>query len=245
MAIMRKPKQQEFTMIDNYLINDINLKPESKGYLVFMLSKPDNWQFNYAYLSKALGVGEKAISSNIKKLENLKYLKRERINDENGHYVWIYNVYERPYDLFQELENQPSPFKGGMVTGDIVGGGIYKDYNNKDYIDKIDKTSSEGKHSIYTKELIRLNYITANEINISYYDKLFNEYVNNGYSKSEIYMVIHYIVTRVIGNNYKDENGEKITNKFGYFKSSMASNFDKFKARDELFEFDWLNDMER
>lgn len=172
MAIMRKNKQREFTMIDNYLINDINLKPESKGYLVFMLNKPDNWQFNFTYLSKALGVGEKTISTNLKKLEKLKYLKREKVHDDKGHYVWIYNVFEKPYDLYLEQEIEQSPQQRGMDEGGTDIGGIYKDGNKQNCIDKIDKTSNGISHSIFTIELIKMKYISLKELNLELAKKI-------------------------------------------------------------------------
>ena len=40
-----------------------------------MLSKPDDWKFNYTNFKRSLGIGEKAIRSILKKLEELKYLK--------------------------------------------------------------------------------------------------------------------------------------------------------------------------
>lgn len=50
-----------------------------------MLSKPDDWMFNFINLQKSLGIREKAVRSLINKLENHKYLKRERIRNELGH----------------------------------------------------------------------------------------------------------------------------------------------------------------
>lgn len=239
-AIMRKPKQRSFTTIDNYLIDDVNLKPESKGFLIFMLSKPDNWQFSFSYLMKALGVGEKSVRSNLKKLEELKYLKRERINDSTGKYVWVYNIYEMPYDL--EIIKENSPY---ILKGDVLMGNIYQYYNKSNYIDKIDKTKNIQNNSIFTDELIKLGFISDDDINIKYYNNLFNEYLMNDYSNSDIYTVIHYIVSKVKDNDYKDENGNEIKNKYGYFKNAFESNFRRFNKQNELLEYDWLNDIEK
>ena len=102
MAILRKQKTGNFTTVNNYFINDPNLKPDGKGFLLFMLSKPDDWKFNFINFQKSLGIGQKAVRSLVNKLEQLKYLKRERIRDEFGHYEWNYFVYEEPYDLVQK-----------------------------------------------------------------------------------------------------------------------------------------------
>ena len=120
MPIQRKNKNKNYTIVDNYFIDDINLKLAGKGMLLFMLRKPDDWRFNYKNFEKELGIGKKAIRTLIKNLEELKYLKRERVIGENGHYKWIYYVYEVPYDT-----DLPYAVKGYMLKGDIFDDDIY------------------------------------------------------------------------------------------------------------------------
>lgn len=120
MPIQRKNKNKNYTIVDNYFIDDINLKPAGKGMLLFMLRKPDDWRFNYKNFEKELGIGNKAIRTLIKNLEELKYLKRERVIGENGQYKWIYYVYEIPYD-----KDLPYFVKGYMLKGDIFDDDIY------------------------------------------------------------------------------------------------------------------------
>ena len=54
MPIQRKNKNKNYTIVDNYFIDDINLKPAGKGMLLFMLRKPDDWRFNYKNFEKEL-----------------------------------------------------------------------------------------------------------------------------------------------------------------------------------------------
>ena len=84
MAILRKQKTENFTTVNNNFINDPNLKPDGKVFLLFMLSKPDDWKFNFINFQKSLGIGQKAVRSLVNKLEQLRYLKREQIRDEFG-----------------------------------------------------------------------------------------------------------------------------------------------------------------
>ena len=90
MAILRKQKTSNFTTVNNYFINDINLKPDGKGFLLFMLSKPDDWKFNYTNFKRSLGIGEKAIRSILKKyLRSLYYsffLTLNKINNNTTRY---------------------------------------------------------------------------------------------------------------------------------------------------------------
>ena len=78
-------------------------------------------------------------------------------------------------------------------------------------------------------DLIKSGYIKEDEYNLAFYDSLFKDYQLRGYSDLDIYSVIHYVVSKVKKNNFRDENGDEISNKFGYLKSSMASNFKKFE----------------
>lgn len=116
MPILRKPKHENFTTIYNYFVNDKNLKPEGKGVLLFMLSKPNDWKFKYENLMAGLGIGEKYLRSIIKHLEELKYLKRTECRGENGHYVWNYFVYEELYDMVLKRDNSRGVPSGSIKT---------------------------------------------------------------------------------------------------------------------------------
>lgn len=48
MAILRKQRTSNYTTVNNYFINVSNLKPDGKGFLLYMLSKPNDWKFNFA-----------------------------------------------------------------------------------------------------------------------------------------------------------------------------------------------------
>ena len=103
MPIMRKQKVNRYTTVDNYLIDDKRLDPEGKGYLIYMLRKPDNWHFNYKSIQNDLNVGERNVRTNINKLKDLKYLKIDKIKNEKGLYEYIYTIYEIPFDI--DLKN--------------------------------------------------------------------------------------------------------------------------------------------
>ena len=54
-------------------------------------------------------------------------------------------------------------------------------------------------------------------------NKLLEE--NNSYKK--LIQIVHYIVPRVIKSGFRDEDGNDINNKFGYFKNAIISNINK------------------
>lgn len=128
--------------------------------------------------------------------------------------------------------------------------------NTKKQIDKDDKTISSffvaEEHNILTLELIDRGYINEDDIQIFYYDKLFNKLLEEDNSYQDLIQIIHYIVPIVIRRGFKDEDGNIIENKFGYFKNSIISNLHRLNLDiddllgdddlDSLYNFD---DIER
>ena len=80
------------------------------------------------------------------------------------------------------------------------------------------------EHNRLTLELIDRGYINEDDIQIFYYDKLFNQLLEEDNSYQDLIQIVHYIVPRVVKRNFKDEDGKVIENKFGYFKNSIISN---------------------
>ena len=103
--------------------------------------------------------------------------------------------------------------------------------NTNKQIDKDDKTKLSSffiaeEHNILTLELIARGYIKENDIQIYYYDSLFEKLLEeNSYKK--LIQIIHYIIPKVINRNFKDEEDNIINNKFGYFKNAIISNINK------------------
>lgn len=102
-------------------------------------------------------------------------------------------------------------------------------YKLKDKINKYVKYSElKLKHNPLTDDLVRQKYINnKSQHELFLFDKLFNDYLLNGKSYMELFGAIHYIVLRIISRNFIDEDGNKIANKYGYFKNFLESNFKK------------------
>jgi hypothetical protein len=78
------------------------------------------------------------------------------------------------------------------------------------------------EHNRLTLELIESGYINEYDIQIFYYDKLFNQLLDDDNSYQDLIQIIHYFVPRVVKRNFKDKDGNIIENKFGYFKNSLG-----------------------
>ena len=116
-------------------------------------------------------------------------------------------------------------------------------------IDKDDKTKISSffipeEHNTLTLELIDRGYITENDTQIFYYDKLFNQLLDDNNSYKDLIQIIHYIIPRVISRKFKDEDGNFISNKFGYFKNAIISNINRLNLDiDDLWGDDDLDSL--
>lgn len=110
MAVLRKEKKNNFTVIDNAIFKDYSLSMKATGLLCKMLSLPDNWDYSIAGLTALVSDGESAVRSTLKELEQAGYFRREKVR-KNGKIVKIeyviseYKNCEKPLVENPQLEN--------------------------------------------------------------------------------------------------------------------------------------------
>ena len=103
------------------------------------------------------------------------------------------------------------------------------------------KSYFDDEHNYLTFRHIKNHYISEFDSKLHYYDKLFNELLEDN-NKSDLAIIIDYICKRVRDNNYKDENGQVIENKYGYLKNSILSNINLLAGRKENNEL-WSDEQ--
>lgn len=214
MAVFRINKTKNYTVMSNYHLRDNNLSLKTKGMLSLMLSLPDNWIYSINGLIAVCKEGKKAIQTSIKELEDNNYLVRKKIQDDKGRINYRYDIFETPQHRFGCTDKECTE-KELLINTNI---------ENTDNKDKIDKENI--KHNKLTLELVTNNFISINDIDIFYYDELFNSLLEE-YSYKDIILVLHYILKHIKDNNYKDEYGNNITNKYRYLKEALYSNLEK------------------
>lgn len=114
MAILRNPKKEKFTVVDNFALRDDRLSLKARGLLVTMMSLPDNWKFSENGLCSILPKdGQASIRSGLKELEAVGYLTRTRTRDSGGRVsdvVWTIcdkPRFENPSVVNPNLGNRP------------------------------------------------------------------------------------------------------------------------------------------
>lgn len=260
MSIFKIEKNSNYTVMSNYHLRDKDLSYKAKGLLSFMLSLPDDWDYSLAGLCAISKESRDGIRSILKELQEHHYVEIEKVRGDKGYFEYNYLIYEVPhfFDLENE-QNNPDMEKPHLDNPNVdmttqINTNII---NTKNQIDKDDKTKISSffvpeEHNRLTLELIERGYIDEEDIQIFYYDKLFNKLLEEDNSYQDLIQIIHYIVPRVVGRNFRDEDGNVIENKFGYFKNSIISNIHRLNldiedlwGEDDLNNMYNLDDMER
>ena len=66
--VHREEHNEGFTIIDNAVLLNVNLSWEARGFLVFLLSLPDDWNFNIKGLVSQTGTKKDVILRLVKEL---------------------------------------------------------------------------------------------------------------------------------------------------------------------------------
>ena len=81
MAILRKVKKGQYTIIDNAIFRNYDLSLKAKGLLCQMLSLPDGWEFSVEGLARLSTDGRSAVSTALNELEEAGYFYRIEVRD--------------------------------------------------------------------------------------------------------------------------------------------------------------------
>ena len=239
-----------YTVMSNYHLQDKNLSIRAKGLLSLMLSLPKDWDYSINGLVTLSKDGRDMIKSTLNELKQAQYISIDEYRDTKGHFKYKYSVYYLPYPKWLEM----SKLTGDGFTASVRPETVKpKEQNNNNKKDKIDKTPEDSgeqiKHNILTKELIRRNYISDDDASSFLFDQLFEDLLLEGNDYRDLFNMTNYIISKTKERDFKDENNNEISNRFGYFKNSLISNINKFKNMpDSIYEsdddYDWLNDEE-
>ena len=93
--VNREEHNESFTIIDNALLQNVNLSFETRGFLAYLLSLPDDWNFTVRGLVKMTGCNKSVIQRLMNELRAAGYIQLVRNKDKSGKFTqssWI--IYE-------------------------------------------------------------------------------------------------------------------------------------------------------
>lgn len=105
MAVLRKEKKGDFTVIDNAIFRNQGLSLKAKGMLCLLLSLPDYWEFSVAGLVKLSTDGKSAVTSALNELEDAGYFRREQARNNGNFGGAVYVISEVPFSEKPMTEN--------------------------------------------------------------------------------------------------------------------------------------------
>lgn len=250
MAVFKIEKQKNYTVMSNYHLQDRSLSYKAKGLLSFMLSLPEDWDYSMKGLVAVSKENIKAIRSILNELKDHGYLEIQQTRGEKGYYKYEYIIREIPLDVLQE-KNNPDTQKGYADIGDTEKDNQIntnkqntKEQTVKDVKSNLSFVDLDELNPL-THKLIKNKYIDIEDTDIYYYDSLFEKLIKQHTYKKTIIMT-DYILSRISKNKYIDKNGNvidyefideegnRIENKFGFFKGAMNNCILKLKNNEEL-----------
>ena len=96
---IQKNKENPYVMVNKHCIMDSNLSAKATGILIYLLSRPDNWQIYEIEICKHFTDGRASIRSGVKELITAGYIHRTQTRGENGKFKnYIYSVHEQPVE---------------------------------------------------------------------------------------------------------------------------------------------------
>ena len=238
MAVFRKVKKTDFTVIDNNIFKNKTLTLKAKGMICTMLSLPDDWSFSEEGLAELSDDSRTTIRSTLKELMEYGYLTRKQLKDKNGKFInSLYTIYEEP--LYQK------PTTEKPISEKIHN----KELNNKELSNKtitttdtiFDLLEQNGfmltpiQYEVVSKwnddELTRYaikKAVLNNKFNINYIDKILYSY-----QKQNIKTVEQAV-----------ENDEEFNNKRdSYYKNKYTVKESRYERERRILE-EWCKDDE-
>ena len=147
---VRNNIKKEFTIVPNALINDNNLSDRARFIFVYMASKPDDWTFYNAELSKSLKYAIVTLRKYIIELHNSGWITKERIRTNGLFSANTYTLNARP------IAKPPCDVFINMVKKQHDNLSTHKKNNiKKQHVEKTDTLNNNNTHK--KRKLIKNN----------------------------------------------------------------------------------------
>ena len=235
MARIKKIKIKGFTIIDNDVINDDRMHLKALGLFAYMWSKPDDWQFYVSEIASHFKDGESAVSSAMKELMTLGYLKRTQNRKDGRFSNYDYVLRELP-----KRENQGSAPKGDFTkpekpipkkTKPENQGLLNTDHTNTDHTNK-DDDDQPVEDAFNLAQLAGINVNSGFNLPVftDYINRLGNELVcyairrTNDVAQHPSWSYLKTVLKSLENNHVKTvEQAEKLSKKYGQSRKGKSS----------------------
>lgn len=213
MATYRVKKESgNFVTIHKGFIQDSNLSWKAKGLLLYLLSRPDDWQIYETELIKHTSDGLSSLKSGIKELEKTGYIERKRKRDDKG------RLKEYEYEVFEQPYHMRNSYVGKTNVGNSNVG---KTYVGKSHTTNNNSTNNDLTNNNSTNNNSSSGASTTQQPQPNSHSNVFNFYQENGFG------MLRPIIVDQISNWINDfNNNEDIV--IEAFKEAASNNVFKW-----------------
>jgi hypothetical protein len=102
--IIRRQYTANFTTISNRLFDDERLAADEMGILVYLLSRPDNWEVRRPALQRRFGIGPIAMKRVIRSWMCTGWCQAKKIRLPSGKFTVLYDIVDEPSSGMTEEE---------------------------------------------------------------------------------------------------------------------------------------------
>ena len=111
--IVRGPRPDRFTIVDNEILRNHALSFKARGLLAYLLSMPDNWSCQIGHLATVGPDGRDAVRTGLRELETYGYLTRETRRRPDGRLRTVTTVHDTPVgNPVHKSRSYPPPESG-------------------------------------------------------------------------------------------------------------------------------------
>ena len=105
--IHRSEYDKDYTRVKNGFVYDESLSLEAKGFMLVILSFPDDWEFSIKGLAYKMNLSEYNVMRLIKELKSAGYITQRKVKNKLGQFVtYDWDIYDLP-----ELNNHRTSAK--------------------------------------------------------------------------------------------------------------------------------------
>lgn len=119
MSKMTKKLCANYTSVDTNVLTNPLLSYKAKGIYSYLISRPDNWEYNMTNVINTSTEGRESVQKGIKELEKVGLLKRIKAQNSEGKFVgWDWEIYDTyVINIADKRENRQSekPINGKAV----------------------------------------------------------------------------------------------------------------------------------
>ena len=151
MSILTKSFKIDFTQVPNEIINDKNVSLKAKGLYLYMVSKPDIWDFTLSGMSYQLLESEKTILKIIDELCIVGYMEKKKVRIGNRNAPNDYTLHIKPLE---------TPISSSTCRNDTVKVTLSKSHcqNSTTSNTKLSNTKKEIKNNSLSPERREKNF---------------------------------------------------------------------------------------